>query len=180
MASLSACSRRIFPADDILIKPITPWALRDACATALNVVSRDPTVPDDEPPSEPRPQQLEGARILLVEDNDTNQELALELLSAAGATVAVAGSGEQALSRLATDVFDLVLMDCQMPGMDGYEATRAIRADARWRHLPIIAMTAEAMLGDREKALEAGMNDHISKPVDVSAMYTTLQRWMIA
>jgi len=69
-------------------------------------------------------------------------------------------------------------MDCQMPVMDGYQATRAIRAEPQWQALPIIAMTANAMAGDREKALAAGMNDHIAKPIDVAAMFDTLSRWM--
>ncbi len=116
----------------------------------------------------------------LVEDNEINRELALELLQDAGAEVAEAADGMQALTALETDSFDAVLMDCQMPVMDGYEAARAIRANARWHNLPIIAMTANAMSGDRERALAAGMNDHIAKPISVSAMFNTLQRWVRA
>jgi len=74
--------------------------------------------------------------------------------------------------------YDAVLMDCQMPVLDGYEATRRLRRQARWRDLPVIAMTASAIVGDREKALAAGMNDHIVKPIDVDQMYTTLERWL--
>jgi CheY-like chemotaxis protein len=120
---------------------------------------------------------LEGARVLLVEDNDINIELACELLGEAGIVVSLAQDGREALQRLAEQAFDIVLMDCQMPVMDGYEATRAIRAQAHLQSLPIIAMTANAMSGDRELALAAGMNDHIAKPIDVAAMFDTLARW---
>ena len=124
------------------------------------------------------PQALRGARILLVEDNDINMELALELLAGAGAQVTAAGDGQQALARLAAQPFDMVLLDCQMPVMDGYDTVRAIRTDARWRDLPVIAMTASAMSGDRQRALAAGMNDHIAKPFDVAAMFATIAQWL--
>jgi CheY-like chemotaxis protein len=93
--------------------------------------------------------------------------------------VTVAEDGRQALDVLAREgEFDGVLMDCQMPVMDGYEATRELRRDARWQKLPVIAMTANAMAGDRERALGAGMNDHIAKPIDVQAMFDTIARWV--
>jgi signal transduction histidine kinase/DNA-binding response OmpR family regulator len=119
-----------------------------------------------------------GLRILLVEDNDINQELAVELLGEAGMRVMVAGDGRQAIELLQRHPFDAVLMDCQMPVMDGYEATRAIRGDPRWGALPIIAMTANAMAGDREKAIEAGMNDHIAKPIALDQLFGTIARWV--
>jgi CheY-like chemotaxis protein len=121
---------------------------------------------------------LNGARILLVEDNPFNQEVALDLLRRAGIVVSVAGNGQEALDMLARQRFDGVLMDCQMPVMDGYAATRALRRQAQWRDLPVIAMTANAMVGDRDKALAAGMNDHIAKPVKVQDMFATLARWV--
>jgi CheY-like chemotaxis protein len=103
--------------------------------------------------------------VLLVEDNDMNQELAVELLSRAGLLVVVANNGQEALDILARDRdFDGVLMDCQMPVMDGYSATREIRASPLLRHLPVLAMTANAMASDQQKVLDAGMNDHIAKP----------------
>jgi CheY-like chemotaxis protein len=112
--------------------------------------------------------RLRGARVLLVEDNDMNQELAVELLSRAGLLVVVANNGQEALDILARDRdFDGVLMDCQMPVMDGYSATREIRASPLLRHLPVLAMTANAMASDQQKVLDAGMNDHIAKPLDV-------------
>ncbi len=127
-----------------------------------------------------RPNSLEGARLLLVEDNEINRELAVELLLSAGARVAEATDAMQALTILESQSFDAVLMDCQLPVMDGYEATRAIRANTRWCNLPIIAMTANAMSGDRDRALAAGMNDHIAKPIDVDAMFKTLRYWVRA
>jgi len=123
--------------------------------------------------------QLAGTRVLLVEDNDLNQELATELLASAGIEVAIASNGEEALETLARDAaFDGVLMDCQMPVMDGYTATRRLRAQSAFRDLPVIALTANAMAGDREKALDSGMNDHIAKPLDEGAMFATMAKWI--
>nr|BFE98258.1 hypothetical protein GCM10020185_87940 [Pseudomonas brassicacearum subsp. brassicacearum] len=122
---------------------------------------------------------LHGARLLLVEDNELNRELACELLESAGIELCVAINGEEALDRLVRDDdFDGVLMDCQMPVMDGYTATRKIREQSRWAGLPVIAMTADAMAGDRERALACGMNDHISKPLNVESMFVTLAKWI--
>jgi len=133
-------------------------------------------------PGQPDPQalaHLAGARVLLVEDNDMNRELAVELLSQARIEVVTATNGQEALDVLARDArFDGVLMDCQMPVMDGYAATRAIVRDLGLAKLAVIAMTANALAGDREKVLEAGMVDHIAKPLDVAAMFATLARWV--
>jgi PAS domain S-box-containing protein len=123
-------------------------------------------------------QQLRGARVLLVEDNEINQEVALELLRHAGVEVTLAEDGSQALQRLAQQPYDVVLMDCQMPVMDGYEATLAIRAMPQHARLPIIAMTANVFSGDRDKALACGMNDHIAKPLEIDLMYGTIARWL--
>jgi CheY-like chemotaxis protein/HPt (histidine-containing phosphotransfer) domain-containing protein len=121
---------------------------------------------------------LSGAHILLVEDNVINRELALDLLSGAGIVVSVACNGQEALDMLAQQRFDGVLMDCQMPVMDGYAATRALRQRPKLKGLPVIAMTANTMVGDREKVLAAGMNDHIAKPIKVEEMFATLARWV--
>jgi signal transduction histidine kinase/CheY-like chemotaxis protein len=122
---------------------------------------------------------LAGSRVLLVEDNEMNQELAVELLRAASIRVVVAANGQEALDVLARDTrFDGVLMDCQMPVMDGYAATRALRENPEFAMLPVIAMTANTMAGDKEKVLEAGMNDHIAKPIDVAEMFATMARWI--
>ena len=122
--------------------------------------------------------KLSGAEILLVEDNEVNQELAIDLLESNGMKVTVAENGRQALDILHMETFDGVLMDCQMPVMDGYEATRKIRQNPKWGNLPILAMTANAMAGDRAKVLEAGMNDHIAKPIDFEDMLTKMAFWI--
>jgi len=121
---------------------------------------------------------LPGARILLVEDNPVNQEVASELLLNAGATVQIAGNGAEALALLEAGRFDAVLMDVQMPVMDGFEATRRIRANPGYAELPVIAMTANALAGDREKCLAAGMNDYVTKPIRMSEFFGALQRWL--
>jgi len=163
---------------DVLVKPVTPSTLLDAVAIALNKRSASDERADREKALAAHRAQLRGARILLVEDNQINQELAFELLNDAGVLVTVAETGRQALELLEHADFDGVLMDCQMPVMDGYEATRRMRASPRWARLPVIAMTANAMVGDREHALAAGMNDHIAKPIDVAEMFETIARWV--
>jgi two-component system, sensor histidine kinase and response regulator len=121
---------------------------------------------------------LRGARVLLVEDNDINREVATETLREAGIKVTAAEHGQQALLRLAQDgPFDLVLMDVQMPVMNGLEATAAIRAQERFRDLPVIAMTANAMAEDRLRCLDAGMNDFVAKPMDTDELWRALLRW---
>ena len=119
-------------------------------------------------------------RILLVEDQEVNQIVARKFLESAGATVAVAGNGRLALERLAQETFDLVLMDCQMPEMDGFEVTvqiRALEAQAGG-HLPIVAMTAHAMAGDRDRCLDAGMDDYLSKPITREALLRAVSSWL--
>ena len=140
-----------------------------------------PTV--DAPPSHAQasPGEDRGkARILLAEDNPVNQKLAMLMLKKGGYSVRIAADGEQAVEALQQEEFDLVLMDVQLPHMDGLVATRAIREreKAMGRHIPIIAMTAYAMEADREKCLEAGMDDHIAKPVRSSQLYRILQKWL--
>ncbi len=122
--------------------------------------------------------QLQGARILLVEDNVVNQEVARDMLKSNGLTVELAINGQQALDILSREDFDGVLMDCQMPVMDGYTATRKIRQQLHLKNLPIIAMTANNMSGDREKVLDAGMNDHMPKPVKVKDMFSIMAKWI--
>jgi len=164
----------------LLVKPVTPSALVDACNTALGVAApgaRHEAGQEPAPAADPRA-SLRGARILLVEDNAFNQEVALALLGRAGIEVSLAGNGQEALDMLDRQDFDAVLMDCQMPVMDGYAATRALRQQPQRQSLPIIAMTANAMVGDRDAALAAGMNDHIAKPINVSEMFATLARWV--
>jgi CheY-like chemotaxis protein len=116
--------------------------------------------------------------VLLVEDNPINQELARDLLHRAHIAVQLAQDGREALDMLAREPFDAVLMDCQMPVMDGYAATREERRHPQWQDLPVIAMTANAMAGDREKVLAACMNDHIDKPIRFAELFGTLARWV--
>jgi signal transduction histidine kinase/CheY-like chemotaxis protein len=123
--------------------------------------------------------QLRGARVLLVEDNAMNQELAVELLQSAGVAVVLANNGQDALDRLAQDTeFDAILMDCQMPVMDGYQATTELRQRPELQSVPVIAMTASVMDGDRDRANRAGMVDYIAKPINVGQMFATLARWI--
>ena len=160
------------PIDAVLAKPATPSAIFDAVATVRG--AKSPA--DGIPLSPPLAGRLAGARILLVEDNDINQEVARDILVRAGATVEIAGDGLTALELLdaGADRFDAVLMDVQMPGMDGYAATEIIRSRLDRATLPIIAMTANAMESDRRKSAEAGMNAHLAKPIDVDELIATL------
>lgn len=121
---------------------------------------------------------LNNVSVLLVEDNELNQEIVIELLADYDVKVTVANDGKEALQQLDQQSFDAVLMDCQMPVMDGYEATGQIRQQQSLNGLPVIAMTANAMEGDREKALDAGMDDYITKPVDIEVLATTLVKWI--
>jgi CheY-like chemotaxis protein len=117
--------------------------------------------------------------VLLVEDNELNQFVATELLGdVAGMDVTLAGNGSEALERLRAAPFDLVLMDIQMPVMDGLQATRLIRADAALARLPVIAMTAHAFARDREQSRAAGMNDHVSKPFEPAQLFEVMLRWL--
>ncbi|HTP97347.1 MAG TPA: ATP-binding protein [Burkholderiales bacterium] len=130
----------------------------------------------------PAPQPVElGGRVLLAEDNAINQELALAMLAGLGCEVTLAADGRAALEAIERSRFDLVLMDCMMPVLDGFEATRAIRAAEATRgsgRLPIVALTANAMLGDRERCLECGMDDYLSKPFTREQLHAALARWL--
>jgi PAS domain S-box-containing protein len=164
----------------VLTKPVTPSTLLEALGTVFGnnpqVDSRSSARFDQ---SASAMASLRGARLLLVEDNELNLELACELLESAGIELCLAVNGAEALDQLERDAdLDGVLMDCQMPVMDGYTATRKIREQARWANMPVIAMTADAMAGDRERALACGMNDHISKPLNVEDMFATLAKWI--
>nr|WP_297353952.1 response regulator [uncultured Caldimonas sp.] len=162
-----------------LTKPAVPSSLLDACQVALGRSVR-PVRRNEQADAalQAHQAQLRGARVLVVEDNAVNQEIARELLSRAGLVVAVADDGQQALDRVARETFDAVLMDCEMPVMDGYTAAGLLRLRDPEHHLPIIAMTANAMAGDRERALGTGMDDYIGKPIRVPEMFATLARWI--
>ncbi|MCU7834074.1 MAG: transporter substrate-binding domain-containing protein [gamma proteobacterium symbiont of Taylorina sp.] len=166
-----------------LTKPVTPSSLLDAIMIAMGYeVSSEQRSLNTQDEARAAIQKLRGAQILLVEDNEINQELAMELLSSNGISVEVANDGQEALDIMAQEDFasscDGILMDCQMPVMDGYEATRKLRNQERFQDLAILAMTANAMLGDKEKVLEAGMNDHIAKPINVKEMFSIMAKWI--
>ena len=178
--ALGSAEERGVALKSVLTKPVTPSTLLEAVGEALGKGFVTETRAHEKGDQNAEAMaQLQGSRVLLVEDNDMNQELAQELLGQAGMEVVVAGNGRIALDMLARDDrYDGVLMDCQMPVMDGYTATREIRKNPKWADLPIIAMTANAMAGDREKVIEAGMIDHIAKPLNVGEMFATLAKWI--
>ncbi len=164
--------------DSLLLKPITQSTLYDHLIENMGYESPSPA----QQKSAETLQTLAGARILLVEDNPINQEIMLELLRADGLSLDVANNGQEALDRLATEDkgYDLVFMDLQMPVMDGYEATRRIRQQDIFNALPIVAMTADAVTGVKENVLAAGMNDYLTKPIQLERLYETLVRWIPA
>jgi two-component system sensor histidine kinase/response regulator len=162
--------------ENVLIKPVTSSILFDTAVVALGAdrerietVQAGPSFDID---------RMRGARILLVEDNEINQEVAIGQLEDAEAFVDLAENGEIALRMIKENDYDAVLMDMQMPVMDGVEATRIIRSNSRFEKLPIIAMTANAMASDRLLCLDAGMNDHIAKPIDPDQLFGVLLRWI--
>ncbi|HEY7162084.1 MAG TPA: response regulator, partial [Acidobacteriota bacterium] len=163
--------------DGFLLKPVTKSMLVDTLVNIFAEKAEDEAAAATA--SEKDAQRLRGLRILLAEDNEINQQIAVELLQAVGASVDVASHGLEAVNKLFQNgnAYDLILMDLQMPEMDGYQATTKIRSDQRFAQLPIIAMTAHATTEERQRCLEAGMNDHVSKPIDPSLLYETLSRF---
>lgn len=159
--------------DGLLIKPLTPSQLFDAIIRAYDSRSTDESSLDTSITNNDLPWQLQG-KVLLVEDNEINQQVAKELLEQIGLEVDTVDDGEQAVAYVKQQRPNLVLMDIQMPVMDGYEATRQIRKLPTMEDLPIFAMTANAMVGDAEKSALAGMNGHIAKPVDPEELYNTI------
>jgi signal transduction histidine kinase/CheY-like chemotaxis protein len=184
--------------EGFLLKPVSPSMLFDAIMQAFGEA-----VPEVSRVAQRKEQEAEalkhiqGARVLLVEDNEINQQVAKEILEGAGLNVALASNGQEAVNAVKENNYDAVLMDVQMPIMDGYQATRKIREwetevrkqraedrsqdsvhSPQFSELPVIAMTAHAMAGDEQKSLEAGMNDHITKPIDPEQLFATLQKWI--
>ena len=164
----------------VLVKPVTASTLLEAIGFAVGKLAQPQARAHRKADRLSEYfEQLQGVRLLLVEDNKMNQELAQELLTQAGILVTIADHGQAALDLLAQGlIFDGILMDCQMPVMDGYVATKKIRVNPAFAALPIIAMTANAMSEDREKVLAVGMNDHIAKPLNLDQMYSTIARWV--
>jgi CheY-like chemotaxis protein len=163
-----------------LTKPIKQSELLDAMLAVMGdaTTAAPAVVPLGAPAAEP----VRSLRILLAEDNAVNQTLAKRLLEKRGHRVAVTGNGSEALAALHDEAFDLVLMDVQMPEMDGIEATAAIRARERasGAHVPIIAMTAHAMKGDQERCVAAGMDGYVSKPISAQRLFDEIDRAILA
>lgn len=163
----------------IIHKPVNPSQLLDAILEMMDEGGSGALTPRAAPAPGPGAYGLKGARVLLTEDNMINQELAVALLEEEGLQVTLADNGQIALDLLNSGrEFDVVLMDLQMPVMDGYEATKQIRRNPALDKLPVIAMTAHAMAEERELCLRIGMNDHISKPIEVERMFKTLSLWV--
>ncbi|OBI82007.1 response regulator [Mycobacterium asiaticum] len=159
-----------------LVKPVSPSLLFDTVINTFGATSAKESAVQP-PTGLPDLAPLQGLQVLLVEDNELNQLVATELLKNAGLEVDVAENGQVAVERVGRRRYDLVLMDMQMPVMDGEEATRRIRQQFPITQLAILAMTANAMAGDRERCLAAGMNDHIAKPIEPSDLFGKLLRW---
>ena len=160
--------------DSILMKPILPSTLFDALTGVLKQQQKAKT---SQTLNLEKYSNLKTLRVLLVDDNDVNQSVVKELLSLLKAHIVLASNGQEALNQLEKHSFDVVLMDIQMPIMDGIEATKRIRAQTMYASLPIIAMTANALSGDRERCLAAGMNDYIAKPIDPELLFKILDKW---
>jgi CheY-like chemotaxis protein len=166
--------------EGFLLKPVNSSVLFDAAIQALGKEIQDVFRADRK--KEQGAEELNaisGARVLLVEDNEINQQVAQEILQGAGIIVTVANNGQEGVDAAMQNQYDAILMDIQMPVMDGYAATQAIRnLKSEIRNVPILAMTAHAMAGDEQKSLAAGMNDHVTKPIDPDQLFSTLQKWI--
>jgi len=166
-------------AHPVLMKPITPSRLFDALSTMPGQPSRKASMEQrgQKISAFQRGMVLRGLKVLLVEDNPVNQQVAGEILGRMGISVTIAVNGLEAVKAVAQAAFDIVLMDLQMPEMDGFEATRKIREDHDPQDLPIIAMTAAAMSDDRHATEAAGMNGHVAKPIDLDELVNELIKW---
>jgi two-component system, sensor histidine kinase and response regulator len=167
--------------DNVLVKPVNASLLFDTTMSVLSTAPRaaaQRSAPGEIEAVQPRLSAIRGARVLLVEDNDINQQVARELLEDAGLVVEVAENGQAALEMVQHAFYDLVFMDMQMPVMDGITATREIRKIGWLGRLPIVAMTANAMEQDRRRCIDAGMNDAVIKPIDPNDLWDTLLRWI--
>lgn len=172
-------AREVEVIKDVLGKPVLPSTLFEAIMVAKQGKVRKESrqiLRQDELLQ--KTSRLKAAKILIVEDNAINQDVAADLFANHGIDFRIAENGQIALEMLELEHFDGVLMDCQMPVMDGYTATKKIRENSRFKDLPIIAMTANVMSGDREKSIEAGMNDHIGKPIRVQELFLVMDKWI--
>jgi signal transduction histidine kinase/CheY-like chemotaxis protein len=167
------------PQENLIIKPINASTLFDTFMDIFGVAARkhDP-IPKHLILDTQKLNGLRGVKVLLAEDNLINQQVAQEVLEQVGIIVKIANNGDEAVKAVEQENFDAILMDIQMPVMDGYEATQKIRLLKGGDDLPIIAMTAHAMVGDREKCLAKNMNDHVPKPTEPINLYTVLLKWI--
>ena len=164
--------------EGFLVKPVTPSMLADTITGVLHPRGRVEPGGASIAWGIKTLHDIQNARVLVVDDNAINQQIARELLHRAGLVVTVANNGREAVDLVTKEHFDAVLMDLQMPVMDGFEATRAIREIPAFKDLPIIAMTANAMAGDREKCISVGMNEHVAKPIDPDLLFKALTAWI--
>jgi signal transduction histidine kinase/DNA-binding response OmpR family regulator len=165
--------------EDVLIKPVSASVLFDSMVRILGgVVDGARTTGDAPTDTVVQLATIHGARILLVEDNELNQEVATELLRAVGFVVDLAENGQIALDKVRAADYDIVLMDMQMPVMDGVTATQEIRKEKRFKDLPVVAMTANALQADRDRCIAAGMNDHVAKPIEPDDLWKVLLKWI--
>ena len=164
----------------VLVKPVTASTLFDSIMQVFKYVQPPNAWRNEKIRTFASIEKIHGRHVLLVEDNEVNQVVAKELLENMGLIVSIANHGQEALEMVSGYSYDAVMMDIQMPGMDGYEAITRIRRDVRFGmdQLPIITMTAHAMKGDRERALQVGANDYLTKPIDVNLLYKTMLRWL--
>jgi PAS domain S-box-containing protein len=164
----------------ILTKPVRYSYLFDTIMNSFGKsVDRVSPMKSDLDEKSPELDGIRGAQILLVEDNETNQQVATELLESAGFFVSIANNGLEAVEQVnSSKLFDIVLMDLQMPEMNGYEATEEIRKNDLFKDLPVVAMTADAMQGVKERCLELGMNDFVTKPIDPAQLFSALIKWI--
>ena len=163
---------------NVLIKPVTPSMLFDSVVQVLSASQTPPREKQQSSTPQVDFSTIRGARVLLVEDNELNREVAMGLLEDARLNIEQAENGAAAMDMLTKQPYDLVLMDMQMPVMDGISATKAIRSNSRFASLPIIAMTANAMDRDRDACLAAGMNDHLAKPIEPEKLFAALLKWI--
>ncbi|MBY7667093.1 response regulator [Vibrio anguillarum] len=163
--------------DALIVKPVNPSNLLDAIMDSYGIEQLRQS--HEYLDHDTRPTFI-GQKVLLVEDNEVNQEVAFGLLESTQLSIVLANNGQEALTKLQQEAFDLVLMDMQMPIMDGISATKEIRQHEEWKTLPIVAMTANAMSSDVEHCLNAGMNDHVAKPIDVQRLYHVLRKYLKA
>ncbi len=165
----------------LLVKPVSESSLHDALLEVLlggSMAAAHHRYREQQRAPQFDFSPIRGARVLLVDDVELNREVAREILREAGVRVDIARHGREAVDKVRQGDYALVLMDIQMPVLDGLAAAREIRADARYRDLPILAMTAHVMTGDREESLAAGMNDHLTKPIDPPTLYRALLHWI--